>query len=590
MFWCDQLLKKVNLHIPHIINDSKTPSGRAHVGALRGVIIHDVVFKILRENGIAARYLYGVDDYDPLDELPYGKDEHFVNYLGTPLCQVPPPPNSQASDMADYYINEFFQVFDYLGVKVEKYRMRDIYRSGQFDEAIHMILENASLVREVYKKVSQSERAAHWYPFQVICEQCGRIGTTEVSHYDGQEVTYTCRPDLVKWAKGCGYQGKMSPFSGNGKLPWKLEWVAKWKMLGISIEGAGKDHSTKGGSRDVATQCLRHIFKQSPPLNIPYEFFLVGGAKMSSSKGIGAAAKEMADFLPPEILRFLMIRPQPHKPINFPVDEENIVKLFNDFDRYQQLSYQSSEATEEAKRVYQLSEIQAEAPYFNANIQLLEALVQLPHLDTVQEVEKRKGSSLNTVELRHLQRRCDAIRYWLAHYAAEEEKLQLQAQLPERAWHLTVVQKAFLQNLAEVLPFVAWEEEGLQATIFTMARLTPIAQPAAFQAIYRVLFDRESGPKAGNLLGFLAREFVVARFLALAFDKVEFWQATALSKVEFETWWKQQVVQKVWADCEEENGKVVLEIWVKVEDGKVYLQRVWFESIVAAKNYLNQLS
>ncbi|OQW92701.1 MAG: hypothetical protein BWK79_14120, partial [Beggiatoa sp. IS2] len=70
MFWCNELINGINTQFPQIINDSKTPSGRAHVGALRGVVIHDVIFRLLREKGVAVRYLYGVDDYDPLDELP----------------------------------------------------------------------------------------------------------------------------------------------------------------------------------------------------------------------------------------------------------------------------------------------------------------------------------------------------------------------------------------------------------------------------------------------------------------------------------------------------------------------------------------
>ena len=67
---------------------------------------------------------------------------------------------------------------------------------------------------------------------------------------------------------------------------------------------------------------------------MPYEFFLVGGAKMSSSRGLGASARDMADLLPPEVLRFLMIRTKPNSPVNFDVHEEGIVKLFNEFDRY----------------------------------------------------------------------------------------------------------------------------------------------------------------------------------------------------------------------------------------------------------------
>src|SRR5213595_1881560 len=80
MLWSDQIASKVSG--AQLINDSKTPSRRVHVGALRGVLIHDAVFRSLREKGIEARYLFGVDDYDPLDEIPAGKDAHFEKYLG----------------------------------------------------------------------------------------------------------------------------------------------------------------------------------------------------------------------------------------------------------------------------------------------------------------------------------------------------------------------------------------------------------------------------------------------------------------------------------------------------------------------------
>jgi len=200
MFWCDQLLEKVAG--PQVINDSKTPSGRAHVGALRGVLIHDAIYRTLRERGTPVRYQFGVDDYDPLDELPAGQGEHFEKHLGAPLFTVPPPPGSKATDMADHYFSEFLEVFKELGVFPEIYRMRDVYRSGRFNEAIEMILNQAATVRRIYKEISHSDRPAHWHPFQAICESCGRLGTTEVSAFDGKEVTYTCRPDLVKWARG----------------------------------------------------------------------------------------------------------------------------------------------------------------------------------------------------------------------------------------------------------------------------------------------------------------------------------------------------------------------------------------------------
>jgi lysyl-tRNA synthetase class 1 len=474
--------------------------------------------------------------------------------------------------------------------------MRDIYRSGQFDEVIDAILRNADTVRHIYKKVSKSERAKHWYPFQVICEQCGRIGTTEVSDYDGREVTYTCRSDLVKWAKGCGYQGKMSPFSGKGKLPWKLEWVAKWKFFGITIEGAGKDHTTKGGSRDVAGHCLREIFHQEPPLNVPYEFFLVGGAKMSSSRGVGESARDMADFLPPELLRFLMVRPHPKKPINFSADEEYIIKLFNEFDRYREQTYHNPSVSEEVKQTYLLSEVAPEGDYFNANIQLLQALVQMPHIDPIEEINFRKGSSLTPVDLKHLQRRIESVKYWLDHYAQEQEKLQLQLTLPAKAQELTALQRAFLHLLAKALPTTPWVDDELQSKIFEVARLTPIKQAIAFQAIYRILFNRDSGPKAGNLFMFLNRDFLIQRFQELSYSQEEFFKESSISPQQLEIWLKEHetmitTVRAVPSFSLEESGYGgVIEFLVTLADHKTYLQRVLFAQAVEGERYLEELS
>ena len=581
MFWCDELLAKVEG--PQIINDSKTPSGRAHVGALRGPLMHDAIFRTLKAKGVPARYLFGVDDYDPVDEIPYGEAEHFEKYLGAPLCNVPPPPGSKATDMADHYISEFFSVFGELGIRPEFYRMRDIYRSGRFNEAIDAILRKADAVRRIYKEVSGSVRAADWHPFQVVCENCGRIGTTVVTAYDGKEVTYECKPELVKWAKGCGHRGKMSPFNGHGKLPWKLEWCAKWKTFPVTIEGAGQDHSTKGGSRDVAAACVREIFGQEPPLNSPYDFFLVGGAKMSSSKGVGVTSRDMADFLPPEILRFLLIRPFPRQPVNFEPSEVYIVKLFNEFDRYQQKYFNDPKAPVGDKRIYELSEVDPEPYHWLADFQLVAALTQMPHLDTVKELEKRKGSAFTELERKHLELRIRAARYWVERYATEEEKTRLQETLPARAQELTATQRAFLHKLAELLPQAKWEGDALQICIFNATRLTPIDQPSAFKAIYRVLLDRDNGPKAGNFLSFLERDFVVSRFSVLPVDKAKFWEETGITEEAFGQWLTKERpnITGLTAGvevCATTDGQVmgVVEFFSMMADKKTYCKRVLF--------------
>ncbi|MEK0447026.1 MAG: hypothetical protein RLZZ399_2347 [Verrucomicrobiota bacterium] len=588
MFWCEEVAAQC--HGPQIINDSKTPSGRVHVGALRGVLIHDAIFRTLKAKGVEARYLFGVDDYDPLDEIPAGKGEHFEKYLGQPLCNVPAPDGSSAPDMAEHYMGEFWGVFEDLGVQVERYRMRDVYRSGRFNQAIDTILRNADVVRRIYKEVSNSDRPANWFPFQTVCEQCGRIGTTEVYAYDGTLVSYRCRPNLVKWARGCGYEGRVSPFDGRGKLPWKLEWVAKWVSFPVSIEGAGKDHSTKGGSRDVAAACLRAIFQKEPPLNVPYEFFLVGGAKMSSSKGLGASARDMANLLPPEVLRFLMIRTKPNSPVNFDVHEEGIVKLFNEFDRYQTRVCRDKNATPDEAAVFRLAEREPQGDFFQGNFQLVSALAQMPHLDTVSEMQKRLGRPLSEIEKKALERRIQSVRLWVESYASEEEKTRLQETLPARAQELSATQRAFLHQLAQALETTPWEEDTLQAAVFEVARQTPIEQPVAFKAIYRVLLDKESGPKAGNLMAYLDRAFVCRRLVEVSVDREAYWAESAISQEELTKWMTQQR-EKIGSYTHTlQTGAAgnYLELTVEMKDGKRHLRRVRLEATPDVNQWVGQ--
>jgi len=590
MFWTEEVAAQCSG--PQIINDSKTPSGRVHVGALRGVLIHDAIFRTLREKGIGARYLFGVDDFDPVDEIPKGEDEHFGKYIGWPLCNTPAPCGAPG-DMAEHYMGEFWQVFEELGVKVERYRMRDIYRAGQFDKEIDTILRAADKVRSVYKEVSGAVRPDHWYPFQVLCEKCGCIATTEVYDYDGSEVKYRCLTTRVvnpklNLGRGCGHEGKVSPFGGRGKLPWKLEWVAKWRNFGVTIEGAGKDHSTRGGSRDVSAACCRAIYGAAEPLRVPYEFFLVGGAKMSSSRGVGASARDMASLLPPDLLRFLMIRTKPNSPVNFDVKEEGIVKLFNEFDRFQ-TRYFSKQANADETMVYRLACMREPENYRPASFQLVTAMVQLPHLDEIQEMEKRLGGALTATERLHLDERIRCAREWVANYAAEEEKTHLQENLPARAESLTQAQRAFLNSLADVLGSTTWEDDALQTAIFNVARMTPVEQGGAFKAIYRVLLDRESGPKAGNLLAFMERDFVVKRFRELPFDRAQFWKEAAVSVDDLRAWHSKESAKIASQEhrVEVEGAVFSAEYVFTMTDGKRLLKRVVTEGTPAPVGMLS---
>ena len=299
-------------------------------------------------------------------------------------------------------------------------------------------------------------------------------------------------------SRAAGTQAKMSPLNGNGKLPWKLEWCAKWVSFPVTLEGAGRDHSSKGGSRDVASACVKEIFGIEPPLNCPYEFFLVGGAKMSSSRGVGVSSRDMADFLPPEVLRYLMIRTQPKSPVNFEPSEVHILKAFNEFDRAKNRYFNDPAIKPDDKRVYELCEVSPEGDYWAADFQLVTALIQMPHLDAEKELEKRKGSPFHRARSQASPPPFRAARYWLEHFATEEEKTRLQETLPARTAELSATQGGFLHILAEQLRTADVDGRGA-ANRRVQRRAADAHRPAeCVQGDYRVLLDRESGPKAGQ--------------------------------------------------------------------------------------------
>jgi len=318
----------------------------------------------------------------------------------------------------------------------------------------------------------------------------------------------------------------------------------------------------------------------------------VGGAKMSSSRGLGASARDMADLLPPEVLRFLMIRTKPNSPVNFDVNEDGIVKLFNEFDRYHTRVTRDKNATPDEALVYQLAETRSKGDYFLPNFQLLSTLAQMPHLDPMLEIQKRHGAPLTEIECHAMERRLKSAAFWVEHYAKEEEKTRLQESLPASHVTLSATQCAFLQRLGVTLANVVWEDEQLQAAVFETARLTPIEQPLAFKAIYRVLLDKDAGPKAGNLFAYLERALLQKRFSEVPLDKAVFWKETALTQEQLVEWMvlqKPKIASYEHAIQSAECGHV-LELTVTMLDGKKHMRRVWLPESAESNSVLSALA
>lgn len=336
MIWADREAKKLKeRNFPlEWVDDMKTPSGRIHVGSLRGVLVHDLVYKALKQIGVKAEFSYVFNDMDQMDAIPsYLDQKKWQPYGGKPLYKIPSPEPGFKS-FADYFAQEFISVFNSINCHPKIIWSSEVYRSGKMNDIIKLFLNEAKTVRQIYKTVAKSEKGDDWFPYTPICENCGNIGTTNVYKWDGKFVHYRCHVDKVEWAKGCGFEGKIEPINENGKLPWKLDWPAHWKVIGVTVESSGKDHMSSGGSYDMAVHLCKKILKTNPPDAMGgYEWFTVGGKKMSTSKGIGTSAKEVTQILPPEVFRFFMVRTPMMTHLDFNPYGDTIANLFDDYDR-----------------------------------------------------------------------------------------------------------------------------------------------------------------------------------------------------------------------------------------------------------------
>jgi lysyl-tRNA synthetase class 1 len=524
--WADELAARVSG--PQVVNDSKTPSGTVHVGSLRGPVILDVICRALRAAGHETTFLYGIDDLDPMDAQALLTPDAVERSMGVPLARIPDQVADGHASYARHHAQAFIDTFAHLGIQPDRYYwMSEHYAAGDMDPYIRLALDHAATVREIYRRVANVRHPEAWHPLGVICEHCGRIGTTIVTEWDGARVRYECRADLVTWARGCGHSGWVSPFGGRAKLPWNLEWAAQWSLFGVTIEPCGKDLSTAGGSRDRADAISREVFDREPPIRVDYEFLNVGGRKMSTSKGQGTPAHRIVEVVPAEQLRLLFLRPRPNHAIEFePEGTDAIPRLFDEFDRLGAAIAGrpvKGELPPGYRSIFRYSlldpdaDVEIEAARFRPAFSHLALLVQVPGADVAAHVAAEKGTPLDAEERRILDERLVAARAWLETYASPAARMEVQRDtLPPEAADLSATQRAFLAHLAEDLPGASAAGDAWQAAIFAAAAAGGLAPGDAFKAVYLAFLGRTSGPRAGWLLASLDRAFIEERLRTAA--------------------------------------------------------------------------
>ncbi len=517
MFWADEIAAEAKKRANGdtiVIRDEKTVSGRVHVGSMRGAAIHGAIHETLDAQGVPNTFLWEHNDFDPMDDIPVYLDrETYEPYLGMPLKNIPSPAPGYAS-FADYFAKEFQEVIENAGFHPQFYWGSEWYESGKMDDAIRKALDNAATIRKIYKEVSGSERKDTWLPLNVICPQCGKVTTTDSTEWDGETVQVNCYPTKVEYTKGCGFSGRVSPFGGKAKLPWKIEWPAKWMIHSVTVEGAGKDHSTRGGSRDVALHIAKEVFNYEAPVDVPYEFLLVGGKKMSSSKGRGSSASEIAMLIPAKIFRLALLGKDIGQQFNFDPEGDTIPVLYDLYDKL--FEGHKVDTEDDYAKLFELIHPERKLPApdtFMPRFSQVAFIVQMPHLNLEKEIEALKGAPLTENDKAELAERAEYAKTWIEECAPEKFVFTLQDELPEAAKNLNDAQKAALKELATYIE--KWTAmptgEAVQHKLHEIKESASIPPAELFGALYLAFLGKSYGPKVGWFLSVLNKDFVVKR-------------------------------------------------------------------------------
>jgi lysyl-tRNA synthetase, class I len=482
----------------HVVNTGITPSGEIHIGNMREVVTADAIHHVLREQGAACQFLYIADTYDPLRHVyPFLDPRQYQDKVGRPLSEIPCPCLRHPS-YSEHFLAPFLWSLEQLGITPTVHRADQLYKAGAYTETIIGALQQRDEIRRILKEETGRDTPDAWSPFNPICEACGRLTQTRVIGFSAQAHT-------VDYECSCGQRGTVS-MAGGGKLTWRVDWPARWKIFGVTVEPFGKDHASKGGSYDTGVRIAREVYSIEPPFPIPYEWLsLAGRGDMSSSKGNVLSIHAMLEVVPPEVLRYLILRTSPQRSIRIDPGLP-LLQLIDEYD--------DVEAKSRDSRAVELSAISGIRPV-GVPYRHMVTVVQVAqgNFDKCLQILQRSGYAVDNVE--GLRQRATYAQRWLETFAPEDLRFSIQEQLPAAAHELTPEQGHALKRLSERLQ-AGMSGEQIHQLIYAIKDELGGKPDLLFKAIYMALLGKAQGPRAGWFLSTLETTFVKQRFAEAA--------------------------------------------------------------------------
>ena len=502
-FWIDDVARRVVEREERLNRGLKVfrvecgigASGIPHIGSI-GDCLRSYGVKLGIENlGYKSELIAYSDDRDGLRKIPVGLPKSLERYLGMPVTDIPDPFGCHGS-YGEHMSSLLIEALEKVGVEFRFISATEAYKSGLLDEQIHKILVNSEKVKKIVSEMAGLNKPPDWVPYWPVCENCGKIYTTHAYKLlpNERKVLYRCEFSF-KNVKGCGFEGEASYVRGEGKLPWKGEFAARWAALGIVFEARGKDIET---SFQINRRISKEVLGFEPPLSILYEMFLdKSGEKISKSKGSKLTPQQWLKYSPPELLRFLMFKrfkgtrslSVQDIPIYMADLESNLKKYYN------LESIGDKRERENIKRLIEYSYFLRKVPkplklHYS---DVLGVVRTLPwHINEKAMVNEAYRILSECFEISDKERVLDLIRFAGKFHVEIEGVERKSIAIPQN--HVPVV-KEFLHRLKDEL-----NADEINDLVFRVAREYEVKPKDLFKTLYLLIIQIPSGPKLGKLL------------------------------------------------------------------------------------------
>ena len=507
MHWSYEIAKKIIERRPdkeeYVCAAGIGPSGSVHIGNFRDVATSWFVVKALRKMGKKAKMLFSWDEYDRMRKVPANVaavTEGFEKYIGCPYTAVPNPFDDGCATYAEHFEKEFEPAMLGFGVHMDYRHQSAMYEGGCYTE---QIIKSLRCRREIFdildsfrtQDAKEGEREAYM-PVAIYCPVCGR-DTTHITSLsdDCLHAHYVC---------DCGHEGEFDfEHDHHCKLAWKVDWAMRWAYEGVDFEPGGKDHAAPTGSYQTSRVISREIFGYEAPLFVGYEFIGIKGTtgKMSSSSGLNLTPDSLLKIYDPEIILWLYAKTEPAKAFDFCFDD-GILRQYFEFDK-QYKDFLDGNSDEFMQVVFEDCLIEGRRPETVPMSLLVQfgSIVDF-NIPMLEKVFEKVGTPYKAADFAE---RLPKAKYWLEN-CSPESVYRLRATRNFEVYNsLSEPEKTEISRLYEVLQAGGYDLDGLQTLLYAIPKEAlpenagdkqlKAAQGAFFKNVYRLLIDKERGPR-----------------------------------------------------------------------------------------------